>query len=197
MAAFSSISLDPTLTYWLLLKNGAISSFTDVSSWDFVDGEFYDGTTYSKIVGADILGNAHSNVTVQANSKAAQSQGRLVESLNVPDPDANNSAVIAAINGATGSLYTDSGGATTYSLPGGTTAPGPAVPAVLNGAETSYAPALLTDSGFVLDTTPGKTLKQTTMMVFKNVSNQAIAATPLMLFYKLVASDTKPDFIGE
>jgi hypothetical protein len=59
MAAFSTFALDPLKTYHVLLKDGSKSSVTGATSASFVDGDYYDGSTYSQIIGADVLGNSH------------------------------------------------------------------------------------------------------------------------------------------
>lgn len=180
MAAFSTITLDNTKTYHVLLKNGVKSSVVNPASISFVDGDFYDASTYSQLVGPNETGNAHVQLSQE---KAAQS----VPALDIGTETVAGSlkAVVAnqpiqAVSDGTLIQATNSGGV-------------PQV--VLDGAATTKE---TTDGSFVFTTTPGKTLKTLTMLYFwsgAGASGNVLAAIPL---HKIdMIAPVEPDLIDE
>ena len=57
---------------YVLLEGGQYLTVGNVESMVFIDVDYYDNSTYRKIVDASVLGNAHQTITTQPTSTAAQ-----------------------------------------------------------------------------------------------------------------------------
>ena len=83
MAALTTQSTVTPATIYALLDGGQYITITGALSRVQVDVDLYDGSTYSKLVTAAMLGNAHTQITQQPNSKAAQTNFT-TSGVNVP-----------------------------------------------------------------------------------------------------------------
>jgi hypothetical protein len=72
MPALTNQNTLSAATLYVLLDGGQYITVTGALSRVQVDVDLYDGSTYSKLVTAAMLGNAHTQITQQPNSKAAQ-----------------------------------------------------------------------------------------------------------------------------
>jgi hypothetical protein len=159
-AASLATALSITSDIWVLLKGDKTFKINGAASRTAVDVLYFDGSTYSKIVDSSMLGNAHIQTAI---TSAAQTRAALAEALDVPDPNNDNSTIIIAATGASGSLKTEAG-TTTYDLPGASATYGSATVPVLDGATTFGAQ---TDSAFRVgadDVVPGNTEKTRTLI---------------------------------
>lgn len=167
MSAFTAQDVNPDKIF-VLLDGGIYFELSGVKSRCQVDVDYYDGSTHSKIVDAAMLGCAHSIVTQQENSKAAQTSptpalakqdftnGGVTDSVFASNFPVSGKSTYGGIGGPTTTVNDQS--------PSGF----PSIPA-LDGAETSYAPVVNTDSAFRVgadDLVPGITKKTLSFIQF-------------------------------
>lgn len=156
MGALTTAATLPNPLY-ALLEGGQYLTIAGALSRVQVDVDFYDGSTYRKVVDAAMLGNAHSTVAEQKPSQGASTADGpgVAHAGTVPIGAEAHPVVADFANAAVGNL--------SASISGSNQA------VVLPGATTSYAPAAITDSAFRVgadDVVPGITKKTRTLFQF-------------------------------
>lgn len=133
---------------YVMLEGGQYLIVRNAVSLARVDVNYYDNSTYRKVVDASMLGNPHSFVTTRQSAQ----DGQTIEAFNYPAvPDAPENA------GSPTSESLSLSVSVTYEPP------------ILDGAINTYAPSVGEDSAFRVgsdDLVPGQTEKKQTFIQF-------------------------------
>lgn len=163
MAALSNAGTIPNPLY-ILLEGGQYLTVANALSRVQVDVDFYDGSTYRKIVDAAMLGNAHTTVTPKPAAQAASvADGPGIAHTGTVPPGAEAHPVVA-----------DFANAAVANLSASISSANQAV--VLPGAITPTDPKETVDSAFKVadaDLIPGITKKTRSIFQFWSEANGA------------------------